>query len=290
MHPGVVWLASYPKSGNTWFRLLLSNWRRNGDSPADINALVNDGEDLLQRESFDGATLLCGGLLRPPERDRLRPAVNRYLAGQAETARFIKVHDAYTRNGDGDPVLGRDVARAVLYFIRDPRDVAVSFAAHTGVSTAEAVRAMLDPKTELAGDLSRQWRQFPQRLLSWSGHVNSWTRQRDLPVHIVRYEDLLAHTEEVFARALDFLGEPRDPDRLARAVRHSCLAEAQRQELRQGFRERLSPDVPFFRQGRSGGWRTALSTDLADRIESSCSLVMLRYGYLGLATHASGSG
>lgn len=80
MAANVVWLASFPKSGNTWFRVLLANWHRGGERPVDINDLFEENVKAAQREAFDSATLLCSGLLDPEEVDRLRPAVYHTLA------------------------------------------------------------------------------------------------------------------------------------------------------------------------------------------------------------------
>jgi hypothetical protein len=272
--PGVVWLASYPKSGNTWLRILLSNLL--GDGPQDINDLSLKDSIASDRLDFDNRTLLDSLLLRDDEVERLRPAVHDACCAERRGAGFVKVHDAYTRLADGAPLLGRG-ARAALYMVRDPRDVAVSNAFHNDCSLDAAIGDLGNPTHALQGGRYRH-RQVRQRLLDWSGHVASWLDQRELPVYLIRYEDLLADTAAVFGQALVAIGIAATADRIAAAVRHADFAELQRQERQADFIERVG-GAPFFRQGRAGGWRECLTPEQVGAIEAAHGVIMERLGY-----------
>jgi hypothetical protein len=137
---GIVWLASFPKSGNTWFRIFLANLAASDSGPADINDLDERGGIASNRHEFEAATLLDSALVSHDDIDRLRPAVHVRAAANRKDQRWIKVHDAYTLNADGEPLLGRRAATAAIYLVRDPRDVAVSFAHHTNTTIAAAAR------------------------------------------------------------------------------------------------------------------------------------------------------
>lgn len=280
MSAQIVWLASFPKSGNTWFRMLLANWLAAGDQPVGINNLKLGGNHLVTREAFDGATLLDSGLLQPGEVDRLRPAVNNILAAEAEGAWYVKTHEAYRRNADGEPLLGGAAVRAAIYLVRDPRDIASSLARHFDTSLERAIAILNSPHSALAAPPTRQSVSLPQLLLGWSGHAASWLVQSDVPVHLLRYEDLKADTPAAFRRALEFLGEPADALRLDGAVRHSSFGELQRQEQAGGFRERVSAVHPFFRRGGAGAWRDDLSPEQVQQIEATHRGMMERLGYL----------
>lgn len=106
MAASIVWLASFPKSGSTWFRLLLANWRANSEQPVHVNSLAFPGGDMITREAFDEATLLSSGLLYAGEVEELRPAVYRMLAEEGEGDWHVKVHEAYRRNAQGQPFFG----------------------------------------------------------------------------------------------------------------------------------------------------------------------------------------
>jgi aryl sulfotransferase len=271
--PGLVWLASYPKSGNTWTRILLSHLLADSDSPQDINDLSVRSSTAISFSALEDFSLLDGSLLHAEEIERLRPLFHDADAAETIGGGFVKTHDAYTRLPDGTPLLGR-AGRAALYIVRDPRDVVVSYAyfIHEDI---EGIIATLNNPT---GCLIASPQQFRQRLLDWSGHVKSWLDQRDLPVHVMRYEDLLVDTVGTFSRALDFLGIVADSRQIERAVRHSSFAELQRQEQERGFLEFGVP-TPFFRKGRVGDWREALTPAQVRAIEGAHGETMDRLGY-----------
>jgi hypothetical protein len=272
--PGVVWLASYPKSGNTWFRVLLANFLEGGDRPQDINDLDLPFQVASHRRLIDDLSLLDSELFRHDEVETLRAMVHDAFAAERSSAMFVKTHDAYTRLNDGTPLLGRR-GRAAVCLVRDPRDVAVSYAFHCDFSIAESIAVLGDPNHILTG---YRHAQTPQRLLDWSGHVVSWLDQVDIPTHLIRYEDLLADTPGEFGRALAFLGIDADADAVARAARHADFAELQRQEKSADFVERAGSAM-FFREGRSGAWRDHLTIDELRAIEDAHGATMARLGY-----------
>ena len=256
---GVIWLASFPKSGNTWFRILLANLTAGESGPADINNLDERGGIASSRDEFEAATMLDSGLLSHDDIDCLRPRVYEAIAAEASEQRWIKVHDAYTATPGGEPLLGRNVARAAVYLVRDPRDVAVSLAHHNSTSIDDAIKLMNAADSALCRGLKGLAPQLRQKLTGWSGHVTSWLDQTDVPVHTVRYEDLVAAPAECLGAALAFAGRSATPSDIERAVRHADFAELQRQESEKGFAERMSRTTPFFRGGRAGGWRETLA-------------------------------
>ena len=280
MSAEVVWLASYPKSGNTWFRLLLANWRRGGAEALQINALNQDSDEVWQRGAFDNSTLLASGLLRSDELDRMRPSVYEWLAQESSGRLYVKVHDAYRHAGDGTALFAGAFVRGAVYLVRDPRDVAVSFASHADMQIDRVIGLMESPLAALAAASTSQPRHLRQVLCDWSGHIASWLAQREVPVHLLRYEDLLADTAGAFESALRSCGEQPLREDVERAVRHCSFAALQRQEEQSGFCERGSDKALFFRRGRAGGWKSVLSAAQAARIERAHAEWMVRLGYL----------
>jgi len=278
---GIVWLASYPKSGNTWLRLLLANLLGAGDRPADINRMGLDSRPLAARHEVEDLAPIDTTLLTPDEVDLLRPRVLEAVVA-AETGRlFVKCHDAYRCNVAGEPVLGRGTGAAAVYVVRDPRDVAVSLAHHNGRSIDVTIAHMADERCTTSANGSRPTRQVPQLLSTWSGHVESWASQRDVPVHVLRYEDLLADPTGRFGAVAAFLGLAATGEAIARAVRFADFSELQRQERRDGFSERLSwSTAPFFRSGRAGAWADVLTPAQAATIVADHGPVMERFGYV----------
>jgi aryl sulfotransferase len=276
---GIVWLASFPKSGNTWFRILLANLAAGENGPADINNLDERGGIASSRHEFEVATLLDTGLMSHDDLDLLRPAVYARAAAAAQEQRWIKVHDAYALNAAGDPLFGGRTAQSAIYLVRDPRDVAVSLAHHNNMTIDAAIDLMNAEDGALCRSRTGLAPQLRQKLSGWSGHAASWLGQTDTPVHLVRYEDMREHPVRSFTAALAFARRPAAEEEVARAVRHSDFGELQRQEAERGFAERLSRTAPFFRAGKVGGWRDALTAVQLSRIETAHRRMMRRLGY-----------
>jgi aryl sulfotransferase len=295
----IVWLASFPKSGNTWLRLLLANL--SSEEACGINA-IGTGRGLASaRQWFDESCLIASGLLTHDECDRMRPAFYRHAAQrgapQQEKAEgeqgsvcdplrdwlLLKTHDAWTLTSLGEPLLGgADAARAAVLIVRDPRDVVASLANHNNSTFEEAAAMMGDPDSALAAKGDRQPLQLRQRLLGWSGFYRSWLDQQEVPVHLLRYEALHDDAPGTLGALLSALGTSVDRARLERAAERSAFDRLQAQEAEAGFREgpvRMATGR-FFRSGRSGGWREELSEAVRARIESDHGMMMHRLGYL----------
>jgi hypothetical protein len=287
-----IWLASYPKSGNTWFRMLLANLSTKDGKPADINDLPKSGGIASARGPFDGLLLIDSGLLTHDEADCLRPRVYEELAqgvaadeydseDKAAAVRFVKVHDAYTLTPKGEPLLaGRRGADGAILIVRDPRDVASSLANHNRTSIDIAITRLNDRQGDVCGKPDRRHEQLRQQTFGWSRHAESWLGQTDIPVHLIRYEDLKSDTVGAFRRALAFACRSADDEDIRRAAALADFTELRRQEEMKGFREaprRLGG--PFFRRGEVGTWRDELSAEQVARIEAAHAPMMRRLGY-----------
>jgi aryl sulfotransferase len=267
------WLASYPRSGNTWLRAVYTAATTGAD--VDINRLPAGGVP-ASRELLDTALGLATADLTEAELETLRPRADELLAA-ANPVR--KVHDAFLVGPAGEPVVSVAASRAAVYVLRDPRDVAVSLATHAGRSLAEAVAQLADPSAahgvvrDGIGLVARQ------RLGTWSEHVRSWLDQTRIPVHLLRYEDAVADPVGAFGPALRFLGCDLTGARLATAVDRASFRTLAAQEATAGFAERPLPNGRFFRRGRPGSWLTELPAELADAVVRDHGEVMRRYGY-----------
>jgi len=283
-----VWLASYPKSGNTWLRILIGNLWADG-RPIGLNQLPRGSAG--DRSRFDRVMLIDSGLLTHDEVDRLRPrayaAIARpeydYQMGQLEGAtptRLVKVHDAYTINPIGEPLLGgADGARGAIVVVRDPRDIASSLAHHMNFSIDEAIAFMNDDDAAICKKTGAQDHQLRQKLRNWSAHTESWLDQTDIPAHLIRYEDLRSDTPGTLRRALAFAGLSVTEEKINQAVGFSDFAVLREQEEQNGFREAPRTGVKFFRRGEAGNWRDELTRQQVLRIEAQHARVMLRLGY-----------
>lgn len=288
-----IWLASYPKSGNTWLRMLIANLSAAEGGPVDINDLPERGGMASARAPFDHLTLIDSGLLTHEEIDCLRPRVYEELARGVEGGddfkpqtppgvRFVKAHDAYSLTPKGEPLLaGCRGADGAIVIVRDPRDVAPSLAHHNGGTIDDAIAFMNNADAAFCAGARRQHIQLRQKLRGWSAHIASWLEQPDLPVHVIRYEDLQADATGTLTGALAFAGRDASDTDIGRAVAFADFAQLQRQEREKGFGEapRPRPEGRFFRRGEAGAWRRDLTAEQVARIEAEHAPMMRRLGY-----------
>ncbi len=275
----IIWLASYPKSGNTWFRVFLANLLENKPEPVNINSL-NSIPIASSRSIFDRVTGLSSANLRQDEINRLRPAVYEKMAKEAEDTIYFKIHDAFIKNTDNQYLIPPGVSEGIIYLIRNPLDVAVSFSNHSGVSEDKMIGMMNDPKHAFCRKEDRLYNQLTQSLLTWTEHVRSWTEQRCIPLHVIRYEDMCQDPLTAFRGAIDFAGINYDEQKVKKALKFSSFKELQRQEKEKGFVERSSKSSVFFRKGKTGSWRKVMDEKQVERVINDHKEIMIKYGYL----------
>lgn len=274
--PGIIWLASYPKSGNTWVRAFLANLMTNARQPVRINDLPNFllGDNfLIHYEKFSGRKAED---LTAEEIERLRPQVHEWFAYAKQDNTFVKTHSAVLRV-NGKPLITPTATAGAIYVARNPIDVAVSFAHHYQVDYDRAVDSLCDERYVLP----RASGQIEQVLSSWSRHVRSWTAAPGLRLHLMRYEDMHRKAARSFGGLVEFLGLPKDRERLRRAIRFCAFGELQKQEKKEKFVEsRPDGKSAFFRQGGVGGGRKLLSEAQIQRLIDAHGEVMTELGYL----------
>ena len=176
----IVWLASYPKSGNTWLRAVLTCYLQGAGDSLSINTLI--GSVATQRDMFDELVGLPSSDMTPGEILRLRPLLHELLAAESPHPTFVKVHDACIRTAAG-PLFPRTATAGAVYLVRNPLDVAVSFAHHQQWSIDRTVAEMNRPAATGARRPRRIHGHVPEQRLSWSRNVSSWL-ESGLPLHV----------------------------------------------------------------------------------------------------------
>ena len=269
----INWLASYPKSGSTWVRMLLAAYRNKGE--LDINDPGHSVGDLhlyfhqvVSPKPAMGLDLGAQVLIRPAALAHLMVAYAHI------NPLVVKTHYANTMVDD-IATIPPGVTERAIYVVRDPRDEAISYANHFKISLDESIEAMANEQRTI------QHKQdgLSHLLSSWSTHVESWLSEQRFPVTVLRYERLMEDTHSALAGLLERLGEEDiDAERIALAVDAARLDRLRGQEKTNGFRE--SPKgVQFFNRGGSW-WRGVLTEEQQQRIEADHGAMMRQLGYL----------
>lgn len=276
MSGAIVWVASYPKSGNTWVRAALTALIGGGE--VDINQLSGAGRSAATRHAFDATLGLSSADLDEAVVLDLRPRVYELWSEETKAPLVCKIHDALALTPSGEWLVPPAATRAVIHVVRDPRAVAVSLAHHMDVSIDEAITAMAGPLT-LGRVREGVSQQLVQRVGSWSDHIRSWLAAPP-PVQTVRYEDLITSPRPAFESVAHVAGLTVSADDIARAIEATRFEVLRDQERRSGFAERPRAGATFFREGLADGWRTSLTPPQATRIVDDHRQVMERLGYL----------
>lgn len=257
----IIWLASFPKSGNTWMRSFLAHYLMPPGEAPDINNLRKFTTGDVRQDFFDAA---AGGSFQagdPEEWLKVRPQALRLIAVSKPNHHFVKTHCQAIKYL-GQDLIPPEVTAAAIYIVRNPFDLAPSFARHQDCDIDTAITRMMDPSLIMGTP-----RGIYEALGSWDGHVASWTKAPGLPKHVVRYEDMLSRPGKTFGDLLSkFLRLKVDKPKLARAIKATSFANMQKQEKEKGFAERPEGMQNFFAKGQAGVWREDLTPEQVGRL------------------------
>ena len=275
---GIVWLASYPKSGNTWTRVFLHNLIKvvsgEGDTE-NINGLGRFTAGVNGKELYEK---ILGYVPTNEHRNEIaavRHEVQRRAADFFDGLLFIKTHQALVVDR-GTTTINFEVTAGAIYVVRNPLDIAISYAHHLDCTIDRAIEIMGTHNAELPVTE----KQVHEVYGSWSQHVLSWTRKPHQAIYVMRYEDMLAQPEKTFGALAQHLLISPNPAQLSAAINHSSFENLRAQEDRDGFRERPAHAERFFRDGRAEQWKEVLTPQQVARIVTDHGAQMKRFGYL----------
>ncbi len=274
----IVWLASYPKSGNTWLRAMLTHLVDQPERSLDLSDLVG-GAVAENRHAFDDICGIDSTEFSYSELSPYRSIFHHHLAAENRHPFFVKTHDMFVAGEGATPMFPAAASAAVIYLVRNPLDVAVSFAHHAVATVDTIIERMADPLAMLNQWPDRISPFLPVRLGSWSDHVASWTGQDDIPLLLLRYEDLLADPVGSLGRVVEIAGLKVTAAHCAAAVEATRFERLQAIERATGFIEKPANAPRFFRAGKSGGWRDVLSANQIERIVAEHGATMEQFGY-----------
>jgi len=256
----IVWLASYPKSGNTWVRCFLDAYFL-GD--VDLNELLTTVSDDLAaaHQIGDGSDITehrfeIQQLTRPMS---LLRQVKQYL---------IKTHNANLLI-NGSELIPEVLTKATIVLIRDPRDILPSFSKHMGVDLDQGLEWLQDKYRMLGGNAKTI-----DFISSWKDHTKSWLNCDTHNIKYFLYEDLQKEPVKYFSKILEHAGIEPDEARVIKALEMVKLDRLKQKESKDGFGEQSPHSKHFF-----GGKHDTPTTKQLNTIAKSCSRLLKRLGY-----------
>ena len=273
----IWWIASYPKSGNTWVRMFLNAYATG--FPVDMNSAFQYAMGDLNPGQMQLVSARPSNNLTSVEQFCYRSAMLMNIISTSPACNItLKTHSAKV-NADGFVMIPPILSRGAVYIVRDPRDVVISYADHMGISIDTTIEKMnlMEHVTEHKDS------KLIHILTTWSVHVKSWTEvNTDIPTTVIRYEDMLEEPSAQFRVILNALGFPViNEEKFQFALEQTKFKNLQRYEEKYTFRER-GAGKRFFRVGKSGQWKTKLTRKQIRQIEKDHGEYMSKHGYVGV--------
>lgn len=276
----IMWIASYPKSGNTWIRALLSCYLfdeyhdKNQDVFSKMKIIKSFPKKFAFRGIIDKNYLIKNKL----------GAYKYYIQAQEKINKDPNLHIIKTHNFcgslNGHNFTNKQNTIGSIYIVRDPRDVAVSYASFAGISYEESVNLLLNDNR-----ISFVDKYYPEVRLSWKSHLISWL-SFPAPRLLVKYEDLLKNTAGILRDTIIFINQffnnkiIIDEDKIIRVVNECNFSKLQNLEEKIGFDESFIKQNKFFRKGKEKSWENILSENLIKKIENNFSKEMKKLNYI----------
>ena len=278
----IIWLASYPKSGNTLLRSILSSYFYSNDG-------IFTFENLEKISQFPQTShLMSIGVDVDNEKEVFKNFINAqdFINKDNGKVKFFKTHSSLCKMYDSNFTDLKNTLGAI-YIVRDPRNVVTSLAHHYNLSIDQATDVMID-KNRLMDKTPKNCRVF---LGSWNFNYNSWKNLKDQNKFLlIKYEDLINKKKTVLLKIfkyLDLLGLKSNLDmtKLNKTIKTTEFENMKKKEENETFYEAVIDSKTgkrknFFNLGPKNNWRELLDEKNKDKIEKNFEKEMLELGYL----------
>ena len=269
----IFWIASYPKSGNTWLRALLSSYFYSEEGVFSQDLLKNIGQFPEKRHfsEFDYDPKMVTDTskfwIKAQEKINFNNKLN-----------FFKTHNILGSINNNIFTNKKNTVGAI-YIVRDPRNVLTSLQNHYELSKDEALEFMLSEKKYIHDYHAKDDFSDFQFISSWEKNYKSWINQKIFPVKLIRYEDLNDKTLDIFIEILDFIQntiqEKKDIDNLKaqNSVKSSNFENLKNMEKNNGFLESVlskndPKKIPFFHLGPKNDWKSIFDQSYQKKLNS----------------------
>ena len=265
----IFWIASYPKSGNTWLRILLASYYYTKEGIFD-NSVLKYIEQFPQKKFFDGfnydskiTTDTAKFWIKAQEKINLDKKI-----------RFFKTHNFFGSVNNFN-FTNQENSIGCIYIVRDPRNVITSLKNFYEMNDDKAFKFMTS-KNQYIYDFHKftedGYADF-QFISSWDSNYDSWTVQKRIPIKLIKYEDLLNQTYTVVNDVISFVNkiirnkEKISKEKIKNAVSSTTFSKLKDKEEKEGFLEAPSSKIndskiPFFNLGPKNNWKIILKEDL----------------------------
>ena len=281
----IIWLASYPKSGNTWLRFFILSLLFGNKGEIDLNQIKNI-EQFPSKSQFKN---IVANLEDLKEISKNWINVQKKI-NLKKKLRFYKTHNTLCQI-DNNSFTDQNNTLGAIYIARDPRNVITSVKNHFNFdSYKEAKDFMFDEKRVifLSKSIEQTDHPLPQIIGSWQTHYKLWNRMKKNFL-LIKYENLILSPKEEFKKIADYLANifrtKFTDQQIQKAISSSSFDKMQKMEEKNGFIEsaenkKTGEKNKFFYLGPKNDWKKILDKEIADEISSRFESEMKELGYL----------
>ena len=282
----IFWIASYPKSGNTWLRALISSYyyTEDGFFYEKIIKKIGQFPEKMHFKSFEY------------DQNILTDTSRLWIKAQEKinadmSLRFFKTHNAFGALNKNQFTDTKN-SMGAIYIIRDPRNVITSLKNHYELNDDSALKWMLNENNYIydVGKFKEDGYSDFQFISSWNTNFKSWTLQKKIPIKIIRYEDLLSHTYAVFKEVIEFINKTTknnqkiNKNKMKNSVNSTFFDKLKDNEKKNGFSEAITSKkdkkkIPFFHLGPNNNWRKLLAKELQIKMNNQFNDSLAELGY-----------
>jgi len=281
----IIWLASYPKSGNTWVRSFLNSLFYSKDNTANLD--MNIGQYPLTShfssyiDDFSDMKIISKYW-----------KLSQNFINSEKKIKFLKTHHIMC-NINGNNFTTTHNSLGAIYIVRDPRNVVTSILNHYSKNNySEARNFMFDPnhcidvenyshKNLLQKDIMYTF------ISSWNNHYNSW---KTFPKNffLIKYENLIKNSEDEFFKLTNYLSKilkiKIDKEKIKKSIKSNSFENLRKIENKYGFKESVKNEKTgikkFFNLGPNNKWENLLDNETKELIEKKFKKEMQELNYI----------
>ena len=276
----IIWLSSYPKSGNTYLRSFISSYYFSKKGKFDFDLLLN----ILQFPSLKFAKKNLNSELEASK----NWVYNQKFFFSGDDVHFIKTHNTLDKYKD-NPFVANDISLGAIYIVRDPRNLITSMSHHYSLNYDQAYAKLIDENASLLektrdGDYSNF-----TFLGSWSNHYKSWKNSKDFKTLFIKYEDLENKKYETFKKIIVFINNLKkdssniNEKKFLNSINSTNFSNLRNKEEKEGFEESvyssLGKKKRFFNLGFNNRWKKILPKEMLLRLNSTLQSDLNDLGY-----------
>ena len=281
----IIWIASYPKSGNTWLRSLISSYYFSKKGFFDQNnlKLVDQFPEKKYLKDFKYKKEIPGETAK-----YWIEAQNKI--NSEKKIRFFKTHN-FLGSFNNYEFTNKQNTLGAIYIVRDPRNVITSLKNHYDINYDDALN-FIKSERKFIYDFNKEndYSDF-QIISSWENNYQSWKNNKVFPIKFIRYEDLEKETFKVFKNIIEFFGsiggdkKPFERKKAINAINSTSFETLKNLEKNKGFVEQVlsindKKKIPFFYLGPKNNWKKILKKDIQQNIEKNFNQSLKDLNYI----------